>query len=147
MMVSTKGRYGVRLLLDIALHQDQGTVNLNDIATRQRISSKYLWQVINPLKANGIVRVTRGAYGGYKLAKPPEQINLCQVLDILEGKITVTECARERKRCDNHMECVTREIWAELTDSIRESFSEITLADIIKRARDRIANSHVDFVI
>jgi len=146
-MVSTKGRYGLRLLLDIALHQDGGAVNLNDIASRQRISSKYLWQVINPLKAGGIVRVTRGARGGYVLARPAERITLCDVLDLLEGPMLMTECAGGPGRCEHEAGCITREIWTELTATIRKTLCGYTLADIVERAHARLAGNEPNFVI
>ena len=80
MRVSTKGRYGLRILLDVALNQQRGPVALRDISRRQEISQKYLWQVINPLKAAGLINVTRGARGGYVLARSPDKISLREIV-------------------------------------------------------------------
>jgi len=147
MTVSTKGRYGLRLLLDIALHQEHGAVNLNDIAKRQQISSKYLWQVVNPLKAGGIVRVTRGARGGYMLARPAERITLCDVLELLEGPLALADCVASRASCERSADCVTREIWSELTTVIRNTLRGIALADIVERVRTRQAAAETNYMI
>lgn len=147
MTVSTKGRYGLRLLLDIALHHENGAVNLKDIARRQKISAKYLWQVINPLKAGGIVRVTRGAKGGYVLAKPAERITLYDVLEILEGPVALAECVGSRRTCERSADCVTREIWSELTMVIQNAMRGFTLADIVERARLRQLMGESNYMI
>jgi Rrf2 family protein len=147
MTVSTKGRYGLRLLLDIALHQAQGAVNLGDIAQRQEISPKYLWQVVNPLKAGGVVRVTRGAKGGYVLAKPAERITLCEVLELLEGPVALVDCVSSQGDCDRTADCITREIWCELTATIQNALRGITLAEIVERARARVAANEPSYII
>ncbi len=147
MTVSTKGRYGLRLLLDIALHQEYGAVNLNEIAQRQEISHKYLWQVINPLKAGGIVRVTRGAKGGYVLARPAERITLCDVLELLEGPVALVDCVISPGSCDRNGDCITREVWSELTIVIKNALRGFTLADIVERARVRVSANEPNFMI
>jgi Rrf2 family cysteine metabolism transcriptional repressor len=97
MKLSTRGRYGVRMMLELALHYGEGPILLKDIAERQGISEKYLWQLINPLKTTGLVNSLRGAHGGYVLAKAPEAISLKAILQILEGSGTSGE--RRRKTC------------------------------------------------
>lgn len=147
MTVSTKGRYGLRLLLDIALHQEHGAVNLNDIAQRQEISPKYLWQVINPLRAGGIVRVTRGAKGGYVLARSAESITLCDVLELLEGPVALVDCVDSQEVCERSGSCVTREVWSELTGVIQKALRGFTLADIVERARVRLLANEPNYII
>jgi len=138
MKVSTKGRYGTRLLLDLALHHDEERVLLRDVALRQEISLLYLERLIAPLVAAGIVRTTRGPRGGVSLAKPPEQIKLSEVIQILEGSTAPTECVNDPLVCERSGTCATRDIWGELkqkTDSILES---ITIHDLVERQKQKV---------
>ncbi len=89
MMVSTKGRYGLRVLLDMTLHQEQGPVALSEIARRQALSQKYLWQVINPLKKAGCLRSTRGSQGGHVLSHDPNAITVRDIVEVLEGRVSM----------------------------------------------------------
>lgn len=133
MRVSTKGRYGLRTLMDIAMHQAKGPVTLNDIAERQEISVKYLWQVINPLKTAGVLRVTRGAKGGYVLARRPEEITMLDVMDILEGPLSLVDCLAKRDSCGRTDRCVARTVWKEVNDAIEKAMKGITLEDVLHR--------------
>jgi Rrf2 family cysteine metabolism transcriptional repressor len=109
MKLSTRGRYGVRLMLELALHYGEGPILLKDIAGRQGISEKYLWQLINPLKTAGLVNSLRGARGGYMLGKAPDAVSLKAILLILEGSLCLVDCRhpaspgrsgeRRRKTC------------------------------------------------
>ena len=138
MKVSTKGRYGTRLLLDLAMHLDEERVLLRDIASRQDISLLYLERLIAPLVAGGIVRTTRGPKGGISLAKPPEQIKLSEVIQLLEGSTAPVECVNNPVVCNRSGICATRDIWGELkrqTDSMLES---ITIHDLIDRQKQKI---------
>jgi len=131
--VSTKGQYGTRLLLDLAMHLDEERVLLRDIASRQDISLFYLERIIAPLVAAGLVRTTRGPKGGISLAKPPEQINLSEVIQLLEGSTAPVECVNDPMVCNRSGMCATRDIWGELkkqTDSMLES---ITIHDLVER--------------
>lgn len=144
MRVSTKGRYGLRTLVDIALHQDKGAVTLNDIARRQEISVKYLWQVINPLKTSGLLSVTRGAKGGYMLAKRPEDITMLEVVTNLEGPMSLIECLTKEEVCDRIDSCVARSVWLEVNKSVEKSLREITLAEVLRRyAESSEVNNYV----
>lgn len=137
MKLSTKGRYGTRLLLDLALHQHEEPVLLRDIALRQDISLHYLEHLVTPLVAGGIVRTTRGPKGGISLVKPPEQVKLSDVIQLLEGSMAPVECVNDPTVCDRSGICVTRDIWDELkraTDSILES---ITIQDLIERHKQK----------
>lgn len=133
--ISTKGRYGLRTLMDIAMHQAKGTVTLNDIAKRQGISVKYLWQVINPLKTAGVLRVTRGAKGGYLLARSPSEITLFEIVTILEGDLALVACLNEQASCSQIEVCAARTVWEEVSRVVRETLDGITLADVLKRCK------------
>jgi Rrf2 family protein len=138
MKVSTRGRYGTRLLLDLAQHLDSERVLLRDIAARQDISLLYLERLVAPLVAGGIVRTTRGPKGGISLAKPPRQIKLSEVIQLLEGSTAPVECVNDPMVCDRSGICATRDIWAELkkkTDSILES---VTIEDLVERQKQKI---------
>ena len=136
MRVSTKGRYGLRTLMDIATHQAKGPVTLNDIAHRQDISVKYLWQVINPLKTSGLLNVTRGAKGGYVLARRPERITMLEVMNTLEGPVSLVDCLTKRDSCNRIDACVARTVWMELNVALEKAMKGITLADVLHRCGD-----------
>lgn len=138
MKVSTRGRYGTRLLLDLAQHLDSERILLRDIAARQDISLLYLERLVAPLVAGGIVRTTRGPKGGIALAKPPGQIKLSEVIQLLEGSTAPVECVNDPMVCDRSGICATRDIWEELkkkTDSILES---VTIEDLVERQKQKI---------
>ncbi len=138
MKISTKGRYGTRLLIDLAQHLDEERVLLRDVALRQDISLLYLERLIAPLVAGGIVRTTRGPKGGISLAKPPEQIKLSEVIQLLEGSTAPTECVNDPKVCNRSAICAARDIWGELkkkTDSILES---ITIQGLVERQKQKV---------
>ena len=146
MKISTKGRYGLRILLDIATHQDQGPVNIRDIARRQSISGKYLWQVINPLKGAGLVRSVRGAKGGYMLAREAADISVKDVVSVLEGPVTLVPCVDTPARCKRSDNCVAREAWAEIEGKMVETMVSIRLAELVRRQKEldaRVAPSYV----
>jgi len=135
MKLSTRGRYGTRALLDLALHQGEGPVLLKDIAQRQQISLRYLEHLITPLIAGGIVRSTRGARGGVSLARPPEEIRLSEVVQFLEGSITPVECVNNPRICTRSELCVTRDIWGELKKAMNGVLEGITLQDLVERQK------------
>jgi Rrf2 family protein len=134
MRISTKGRYGTRLMLELALkYHENKPVLLRQIAENQKISLKYLEQIISPLKNAGFVRAIRGAKGGYMLSKPPEKINLAEIIQCLEGEIDIAECITHPEICDNFTDCITREIWKRVSIKIRDTLESITLADLCKK--------------
>ena len=145
MKISTKGRYGLRTLMDIAVHQINGPVNLNDIAKRQGISAKYLWQIVNLLKTAGFVRGTRGPKGGYVLVRQPAEITLLDVIQVLEGPVTLVECVDDPDYCSRTGTCVAYTVWSEVSLSIREALRKVSLAEILRRHAESGATSH--FVI
>ena len=145
MKISTKGRYGLRTLMDVAVHQTKGPVNLNDIAERQGMSAKYLWQIVNLLKTAGFVRGTRGPKGGYVLLRDPADITLLDVIQTLEGPISLVECVDDPAFCTRMANCVAHSVWEEVSQSIRGALRKITLAEILRRHAD--AGSSGQYVI
>lgn len=133
MKISTKGRYGLRTLMDISIHQSQGPVNLNDIAERQGISAKYLWQIVNLLKTAGFVRGTRGPKGGYILLRDPSEITLLDVIQVLEGPVSLVECVDDPAYCLRTDQCAAHSVWEEVSRAIRGALRNITLAEILRR--------------
>jgi Rrf2 family protein len=133
MKISTKGRYGLRTLIDIARHQSEGAVTLGDISKRQKISAKYLWQVINPLKTARMLRVTRGAKGGFFLTREPEEITLYEIVATLEGDLLLVDCLGAGANCEMAASCVARTVWHDVSHAMETSLKSITLADILKR--------------
>ncbi len=123
----------MRTLMDIAMHQAKGPVTLNDIAERQKISVKYLWQVINPLKTAGLLSVTRGAKGGYVLARRPEKITMLEVLTLLEGPVSVVECLTKKDFCHQVDVCVARTVWGEVNQAVEKALKGITLDEVLRR--------------
>ena len=145
MRVSTKGRYGLRILLDVAVFEKQGPVALRDISRRQNISQKYLWQVINPLKVAGLLRATRGAHGGYVLAKSPQRISIRDIVDILEGPVSVVGCVQSPNTCDRSATCTARSAWSEVEAKINEVMEGITLQHLLERQEKLAqADSHYE---
>ena len=133
MKLSTKGRYGARLMMDLALHYGDGPIALKEIAKRQGISEKYLWQLIVPLKIAGLVSSARGSQGGYVLSKNPSEITLKDIINILDGPLCIVDCVDKPEICERSKSCVTRNIWAEVSDKISEILGSITLQDMIEK--------------
>jgi Rrf2 family protein len=137
MKLSTKGQYGARALLDLALHYDGNPILLKDIAKRQAISAQYLEHLVSPLIKAGIVRSIRGARGGVTLAKPPEEIKLSQVIQILEGSTAPVECVDNPEVCTRSDFCVTRDVWGEMKRAIIQVLESTTLQDLVERQREK----------
>jgi Rrf2 family protein len=133
MKLSTRSRYGIRLLFELALNYEKGLVLLKDISHRQDISEKYLGQLIIPLKSAGLVQSSRGAHGGYFLAKHPSKISLYDVVNILEGSTSVVDCVSDTSACDRIEKCPTRGVWETLDKTIREYLSSINLEDLVQQ--------------
>ena len=135
MRLSTKGRYGVRALVDIALNSDGGPVLLRDIAKRQDISAQYLEHLVAPLIRAGILRSIRGAKGGIALAKPPEEIRLSGVIEVLEGSVAPVECVDNAALCARSDTCVTRDVWVEIKAAVVGVLEPLTLKDLMDRQK------------
>ncbi len=135
MPLSTRGRYGLRAIIDIAINSNSGPLPLRVIAKRQEISESYLEQVFTSLRKAGLIISTRGAQGGYLLGKEPEQITAGDVLRALEGPITPAYCVSESpaNRCERKEICIVRPFWQDLNQLINNFLNTTTLAEIIKR--------------
>jgi len=138
MKLSTRGRYGTRALLDLALHQTEGRpIPLKEIAQRQEISPQYLEHLITPLIAARIVKSSRGPRGGVQLAKPPREIELIEVIEILEGSIVPVDCIDSLEVCPRSKLCATRDIWVELKEAIDKVLKSTTLQDLVERHKKK----------
>lgn len=135
MKLSTRTRYGVRAILELAENNGKGPLQLRIIAQRQDISAKYLEQLMAVLKSSGLVRSVRGAKGGYILAKPADQIRLNEVFHCLEGTVTTSECIDNDKYCQRATACAARLVWAELHEAIEKVLEAVTLQDLIDKAK------------
>ncbi len=136
MKLSTKVRYGARAMLDLALHAEQGLVNVSDIAERQGVSVKYLEQVLTALRASGLVRSVRGASGGHTLARPAHEVTLRDVYIALEGAEGFVECTASPDLCARAEQCVTRQVWAKMYAASMDVLASVTLLDLAQRARE-----------
>ena len=137
MKISTKIRYGTRAMLELASHYGEGPIELKEIAKRESISVKYLEQVIVPLRTAGLVKSVRGSKGGYSLAKPPSEICLNDLIEILEGPLNLIECLNDSKICQRIPTCVTRDIWKEVSEAIQGIFHSVTLEDMVNRRKEK----------
>lgn len=132
MKISTKGRYALRLMLDLAVHNNGEAIRLKDIAKRQDISDKYLEQIISVLNKAGFVRSIRGAQGGYKLSKAPEEYTVGMILRITEGSLAPVECLDDDSLdCERSENCTTLLVWKELYDAINSVVEKYTLQDLV----------------
>jgi Rrf2 family protein len=137
MKLSTRARYGTRALLDLALHQGEGLVLLKDIARRQEVSLPYLEHLITPLITAGLVKSTRGARGGVLLLKPPTEIKLSEVLELLEGSIAPVDCINNPKICPRSESCVTRDVWIEMKRAMSQVLDSTTIQNLVERQRQK----------
>ncbi len=134
MKISTKGRYGLRILLDIALYRvgDKPRM-IREIASNQEISEKYISRLIIELRKTGLVKSVRGVNGGYTLTRKPEDINILDVLEIMEGPVAIVDCAiSSGKVCRRKSQCPTQRMWAEINQKIRNAFAAYTLKDLVE---------------
>ncbi|MBR1864068.1 MAG: RrF2 family transcriptional regulator [Ruminococcus sp.] len=135
MKISTKGRYALRLMTDLAMHMEDGYVPIKAVAERQEISDKYLEQIISILSRAGYVRSIRGAGGGYRLAYPPEKYTVGMILRLTEGSLAPVSCLEtEENLCERAEKCPTLFIWEKLYAAINDVVDNITIADIVERS-------------
>jgi len=132
MKLTTRGRYAVTAMLDLALHQDQGPVPLGDIAARQDISLSYLEQLFAKLRRNGLVVSARGPGGGYRLRAPAAEVSVAQVIDAVDENVEYTRCGGERN-CQRQQRCLTHDLWESLSEHVRDFLDEVTLAGLMER--------------
>ena len=144
MRISTKGLYAIRMLLDLAEHQNCGNIALKDIADRQQISKKYLEQIIPVLNNAGVLRTVRGSLGGYQLAGTPDKYTVGDILRLTEGSLSPVPCASEADPdCTLSSQCAVLPVWQGLNKVITDYLDNITLQDILDRSRELAANDYV----
>ncbi len=135
MKISTKGRYALRMLIDLAMHQENGYISLKEIAERQELSKKYLEQIVPLMNKSGLLKTNRGFQGGYRLSKPASQITVGEVLVLTEGSLAPVACLDdEENTCPRRSECITLPVWEGLNKVIREYLFGLTLQDVIDSA-------------
>lgn len=137
MKLSTRGRYGLKAMFQLALHYGEGPIPLNIIASQQELSENYLEQLFSVLRKEGLIQSVRGAQGGYMLAKHPEKITVGNVLRALEGDLAPADCViDESNSCHREEKCVTKLVWKRLRDSINNVIDSITLQDMLNEQRE-----------
>jgi Rrf2 family protein len=136
MKLSTRTRYGLRALLEVAYNQAEGPVQIKTIAKRQDISVKYLEQLMAVLKLGGVVRSIRGSKGGYLLAKPANQIKLNEVFRAFEGPVVTVDGVDDEDFCARSADCVARQVWVEVQEAIENVLKSINLQDLVDRSKD-----------
>ena len=136
MKLSTKGRYGLSAMIDLAVYSENEAVSLNSIAERQHISEGYLEQLMAKLKKAGLVTSIRGASGGYRLARPAAEVSVGDILRALEGSLKAVECPGEQANgCEESSFCVTKYVWERMNASIQKTVDDIKLSDLINESR------------
>ncbi|HHV39353.1 MAG TPA: Rrf2 family transcriptional regulator [Tepidimicrobium sp.] len=145
MRLSTRGRYGLKAMYQLAIHYGEGPIPLKSVADRQNLSENYLEQLVSVLRKEGLLNSVRGAQGGYMLAKPPENITVGDILRILEGDIAPADCVIDGGyECENEKSCVTKTVWIKIRDSIDEVIDSITLQDMLDK-RQRNEKNFIDW--
>jgi len=132
MKLSTKGRYGTRAMIDIALYRDSGSTLLKDISTRQGISLKYLDHILSNLRKAGLVKNVRGKGGGYALMRSPSQITLCEIIEAVEGSLAPVECVDDPDYCKKTSTCSARDVWIKVRQSIEDVLRTTSLQSLIE---------------
>ena len=149
MKLSTKGRYGLRAMIDLASHEEEGAVSIASISERQNISESYLEQLVAKLKKAGLVVSIRGAAGGYRLARPASGISVGDVLRALEGDVRAVICtAQTEEGCEGEELCVTKYVWQRINESIEKTVDEMMLDQLVaesRKAQEKAKNHDVDY--
>ncbi|MDI9526983.1 MAG: Rrf2 family transcriptional regulator [Pseudomonadota bacterium] len=143
MKITTRSRYGVRLMLELARNFEKGQVLLKDIARNEEISEKYLSLIIIPLRTAGLVQSTRGAHGGYSLTRPPEEITLKDIVQVLEGGISLVDCVENSSSCSRSQTCVSRDVWSIVSERISQTLESISLGDLLAKTREKADSAPV----
>jgi Rrf2 family protein len=137
MKISTKGRYAVRCMLNLAIHQDSDAIPISRIAAQEDISPNYIEQLFLQLKKKGLVKSQRGRGGGYKLARKPARIPVSEIIEEVEGPIVTVSCVIDGE-CDRYDICTTKYLWEILSNKIKDILDDTTLQDLCDMARDRM---------
>lgn len=143
-MISTRGRYALRMMLDLAANQGEGYVALKDVAARQGISKKYLEQIIPVLNRAGLLQTARGVQGGYRLTRRPEEYTLGDVLRATEATLASVACLEAGAECcPRQGDCLTYPVWIGLDKVVNDYLDSITLQDILDRRQNAVGNDYV----
>ncbi|WP_022853299.1 RrF2 family transcriptional regulator [Thermodesulfatator atlanticus] len=134
MRITTRSRYGTRMMLELAANYEKGPLQIGEISRRQNLSVKYLEQLIIPLKKAGLIKSIRGPKGGHMLNKPPGEITIWEIVSVLEGSEGITPCVVQPEICERSEVCPTRDVWYMVTEAIEKCLSKITLADLLKKS-------------
>ena len=143
MKISTKGRYALRMLVDLAEHQNEGYISLKDIAKRQDVSKMYLEQIVPILNKMSILKTNRGYQGGYMLAQTPNKYTVGDILRLTEGSLSPVDCTDKKSGYESSGEYAMLPIWQELNHIINSYLDSVTLQDVLERQRERYANDYV----
>ncbi|MBE0482263.1 MAG: Fe-S cluster assembly transcriptional regulator IscR [Bacterioplanes sp.] len=143
MRLTTKGRYAVTAMLDLAIHAEKGPVSLNDISGRQGISLSYLEQLFAKLRRNGLVASVRGPGGGYRLSRGADEIQTAEIIEAVNESMDATRCQRVGD-CQNGEKCLTHHLWLDLSDQIHDFLSNISLHSLIQRQEIRLTAERQD---
>ena len=144
MKISAKGRYAVRVMVDLAVHNEEGYQNVKQIAQRQGISEKYLEHIVSTLSKSGLVKSMRGSHGGYMLTGAPQNYTVRQILNAVEGNISPVDCVGSTGvQCDRRGTCVSVRIWQKLYDAMNDVLEGIALSDLIDWQNEMIADQYV----
>ena len=136
MMISTRGRYALRVMIDLAEHTSQGYIPMKEVAGRQGISLKYLERIMPSLSKSGLVTGIQGKGGGYRLSRPPEEYTVGMILRLTEGSLAPVSCLEDSSgECGRRDACVTREVWMDLYDAVSRVIDGVTIADLARRTR------------
>lgn len=147
MKISTKGRYALRLMMELAINKENKAISIKEISTKQNISDKYLEQIISVLTKAGYVRSVRGPQGGYSLKRRPEEYTVGAILRLTEGSMAPVACVEEdAEYCEREKYCATVELWRRINQAVNEVIDHTTLADLVKIQQEKNDNTD-DYVI
>lgn len=135
MKLSTRTRYGLRAMVELASHETKRPIMVRKIAEKQQISKKYLDIIFTTLKLAGLVRAVRGATGGFLLTRPAEEIRISEIVSALEGTLSPVECCATPDVCERAVQCAARALWTDLESAITNALAGLTLADLVNRQR------------
>lgn len=145
--ISAKARYGLRILLDIALHEDDPAPRTTAaIAESQQLSLKFISRLVIPLRQAGMIRSIRGVSGGFRLARPPAEISLLDIVETLQGPVEILDCLGEASPCPRAQGCVSRSVWNDVNTAFSNALSALTLEQVLARTREHAANG-LDYCI
>ncbi|MBC7333790.1 MAG: Rrf2 family transcriptional regulator [Actinobacteria bacterium] len=147
MKISTRTRYGIRLMINLAKNYGKGFSLLKDISKKEGVSEKYLSLIVIPLKGAGLLNTTRGVHGGYRLSKPPSEIKVKDIVEVLEGDLFLIDCVKNSRLCKRSNECVSRDLWVNLSNEITNYLTSITLMDLLKWEEKKSKSSAIDYCI